>query len=467
MNAMDAEESLKPYEAPYDNDPYSRASLVIGSKDDMNVIHMGDPGFRSRMEQNFVDVESNCLEQTYNLKAKLRASTTFDFWQILMEGMSEIMGAQYSFVAKRVLYDDENAAVEMPPFGQPGSCLMGLAFYFNDHKGQSGLYRDYKYQVYGCPCQWMRHDKVLIIPDGLTTLTPSNPNSAAMPILPEGYLAVPLFQEGKCFAHFGVMWTADGLKERPQLGWGMLEMFLHALEDQVTIRMLEGKGFTERPNEVIPAQVVASRQSFRPYARSLSHELRTPMQGVVGMLDVMYASVLEATEWEIGDMKQIRNMVESLRESIEVAQGAFFVLSWLGLNVYRELQLIFYILIQTAQDAPLMRRITWFMLMISIWKFPRPLHILTILLSNKWKRRIRTVRPLLQNSGPQRSTLRSLGHLDEANGEGSRHHLTSNLIKLDILARDRAVMGMNEKTHHYGIGQEVSTPWVARFYLSG
>lgn len=103
-------------------------------------------------------------------------------------------------------------------------------------------------------------------------------------------------------------------------------MFLHALEDQVTVRMLEGKGFTERPNEVIPAQAVASRQSFRPYARSLSHELRTPMQGVVGMLDVMYASVLEATEWEVGDMKQIRNMVESLRESIEVAQGAF--LSW-------------------------------------------------------------------------------------------------------------------------------------------
>lgn len=338
MNAMDAEESLKPYEAPYDNnDPYSRASLVIGSKEDMNVIHMGDPGFRSHMEQNFVDVESNCLEQTYNLKERLRASTTFDFWQILMEGMSEIMGAQYSFVAKRVIFEDENAAVEMPPFGQPGSCLMGLAFYFNDHKGRSGLYRDYKYQVYGCPCQWMRHDKVLIIPDGLTTLTPSNPNSAAMPILPEGYLAVPLFQEGKCFAHFGVMWTADGLKERPQLGWGMLEMFLHALEDQVTVRMLEGKGFTERPNEVIPAQAVASRQSFRPYARSLSHELRTPMQGVVGMLDVMYASVLEATEWEVGDMKQIRNMVESLRESIEVAQGAFSLFLGLALTFYTNL----------------------------------------------------------------------------------------------------------------------------------
>ncbi|KAH8145589.1 uncharacterized protein LAJ45_10390 [Morchella importuna] len=318
---MDAEKSLKSYEA-YDHDPYSRASLVIGSTNTMDVVHMGEPGFRSRMEENFIDLESKCLEQTFNLKEKLRSSTTYDFWQHLMEGMSEIMGAQYAFVAKRVLVDDENSAVEMPAIGQPGSCLMGLAFYFNDHKGQSGLYRDYKYQVYGCPCQWMRHDKVLIIPEGLATLTPNNPNAGAMPILPEGYLAVPLFHKGKCFAHFGVMWTADGLRERPQLGWGMLEMFLHALEDQVTDRMLEGNGFTEKPNEVIPQEAVSYRQSLRPYARSLSHELRTPMQGVVGMLDVMYASVLEATEWEIGDMKQIRNMVESLRESIEVAQDS-------------------------------------------------------------------------------------------------------------------------------------------------
>ncbi|PWW76148.1 hypothetical protein C7212DRAFT_357477 [Tuber magnatum] len=320
---MESEKSLKSYEAIDMSDPFDRSSLCIGKTEMEGVIQLGDPRFRAALKSAFVEADSKGLEETFNLKQKLRSATTPDFWQILMGGMAEIMGAQYAFVAKRVLEDDEYSAVEMPEFGEMGSCLMGLAFYFNDHKGSSGLYRDFEYKVYGCPCQWMKHDKVLLIPEGLKALTPDNPNSGAFPVLPEGYLAVPLFHKGKCFAHMGVMWTEEGLKERPPISWAMLEMFLHTLEDQATAKILEGEGFGPRmENEVIPNDAVASRHSLKPYARSLSHELRTPMQGVVGMLDVMYASVLEATEWEAGDMTQIRNMVESLRESIEVAQDS-------------------------------------------------------------------------------------------------------------------------------------------------
>ncbi|RPA91299.1 hypothetical protein L873DRAFT_1714618 [Choiromyces venosus 120613-1] len=319
---MESEKSLKSYEAIDMSDPFNRSSFCIGTSEMESVIQLGDPRFQATLRSAFVEADSKGLEETFNLKQKLRSASTFDFWQILMEGMSEIMGAQYAFVAKRVLEGDEYSAVEMPEFGERGSCLMGLAFYFNDHKGSSGLYRDFKFKVYGCPCQWMKHDKVLLIPEGLKALTPENPNAEALPILPEGYLAVPLFHKGKCFAHMGVMWTEEGLKER-SISWAMLEMFLHTLEDQVTARVVEGEGFGPKmENEVIPNDAVASRQSLKPYARSLSHELRTPMQGVVGMLDVMYASVLEATEWEAGDMRQIRNMVESLRESIEVAQDS-------------------------------------------------------------------------------------------------------------------------------------------------
>jgi len=324
MTAMESEKSLKSYEAIDMSDPFDRSSFCIGTTEMEDVIQLGDPRFRAALKSAFVEADSKGLEETFNLKQKLRSATTFDFWQILMEGMTEITGAQYAFVAKRVLEGDEYSAVEMPEFGERGSCLMGLAFYFNDHKGASGLYRDFKYEVYGCPCQWMKHDKVLLIPEGLKALTPENPNAGAFPILPDGYLAVPLFHKGKCFAHMGVMWTEEGLKERSPVSWAMLEMFLHTLEDQVTARVLEGEGFGPRmENEVIPNDAIASRQSLKPYARSLSHELRTPMQGVVGMLDVMYASVLEATEWEAGDMKQIRDMVDSLKESIEVAQGNF------------------------------------------------------------------------------------------------------------------------------------------------
>ena len=323
------------------------------------------------------------LERSVWLKHRLRNLPTHDFWQVLMEGMTQITGAQYAFVAKRVLCADDAAsaaaAAEMPPYGEPGSCLMGLAFYFDDRKGKSALFRDYQYQVYGCPCEWMRHDRVLLIPDGLTALTPDNPNAQGFPIPAEGYLAVPLFHQGRCFAHFGCLWTADGLRDRPGLSWGMLEMFLHALEDQVSARIVEGLGPRDArippqtaaattttaatattttttttaaattttttttttiaaaataaaaaaepvllPPHNLVTSGVAVRYSLRSYARRLSHELRTPMQGVVGMLDVMYASVIEAIHpdrWQLSDVNELREIIEGLRTSIEVAQG--------------------------------------------------------------------------------------------------------------------------------------------------
>ena len=49
-----------------------------------------------------------------------------------MEGMTSITGAQYGFVARRILVDDQDSAVEMPPIGEPGPCLLGIAFYYND-----------------------------------------------------------------------------------------------------------------------------------------------------------------------------------------------------------------------------------------------------------------------------------------------------------------------------------------------
>ena len=81
-------------------------------------------------------------------------------------------------------------------------------------------------------------------------------------------------------------------------------MFMHSLEDMILQRILEGRGFAKEPatSRPIPARIIpldaitASSQSLKPYARSLSHELRTPMQGVVGMLDIMHSTVMDAME---------------------------------------------------------------------------------------------------------------------------------------------------------------------------
>lgn len=310
-------------------DPFRRNTVLIASR--TAILRPTDAGFRDALADTFSGAESWMLEGLIQLKRQLRnANNSPLFWNILMEGMTEFMGCQYSFVAKRVLVDDDKTAVEMPPYGEPGSCLMGMVFYFNDHNGQTGFVRDVNVEVYGTPCEWMKHDRVLIIPERLAALTPDNPHIKRFPIPAEAYIAVPLFWDGKCLGHFGSFWTVDGLKKRPQVSWGMLEMFLHTIEDLVTARLVGGSGLgLKNEKGLVPHHMVTENKintALRPnHARRLSHELRTPMQGVIGMLDVMYASVLEATcsdrlKWS--DPNQLKEVIEGLRISIEVAQDS-------------------------------------------------------------------------------------------------------------------------------------------------
>jgi signal transduction histidine kinase len=114
---------------------------------------------------------------------------------------------------------------------------------------------------------------------------------------------------------------------RRVLSWGFLEMLFHSLEDMILERVLEGNEFaksaqpvrTELP-KIVPYKAISVAQSLKPYARSLSHELRTPMQGVVGMLDVMMANVKEASESLQLDPRT-RQILETLKENIEAVQG--------------------------------------------------------------------------------------------------------------------------------------------------
>ena len=298
-----------------------RTTICVPSPEPGVAAHRGDGGFKETIQQHYSIVENNALEQLVQLKRVLRMASTYDFWRILMDGMTTVSGAQYGFVSKRILMDDEKTAVEMPPIGEPGSCLLGVAFYWNDGGEMQNLARDYKYWASGAPCENMKHDKVFLIPNGLPSFIPNNPN--AFPFPAEAYIGIPLFAEGKCFGHFGMMWNKQGLEDL-RLSWAFIEMLLHSLEDVILSRLLEGQGY-DRPEsdakstKVIPAGAVTAAQSLKPYARSLSHELRTPMQGVVGMLDVMHATVQESLE-EQND-PSVRSVFKTLRENIEVVQG--------------------------------------------------------------------------------------------------------------------------------------------------
>ncbi len=312
-------------------DPYipliERQSLCLPSLRPGVPMQCGEDGFLQNLAKHFPSAENNALERVLQLKRELKMMDSETFWKRLMEGMTEICHAQYGFVAKRVLADDHHSAVEMPPFGESGSCLLGVAFYYNDGDKQKAMHRDYNYLAWGSPCSYMKHDKVFLIPEEMSSFITHNPN--ALPFPAEGYIGIPLFADGKCFAHFGMMWTQEGLDKR-ETSWSYTELLLHSLEDMIVERLLTGQGFAKprtrttgktRPTHVIPCQAIrAGTQSLKPYAKNLSHELRTPMQGVVGMLDVMHAEVQEQIE-SVSDTS-IRRAFQSLREGIETIQDS-------------------------------------------------------------------------------------------------------------------------------------------------
>ena len=315
-------------------DLIERRSLCLSSSTPGLAAHCHDEGFQDAVRKHFSTPESNAAEQLCLLKARLSNSNKDDFWTELLEGMNSMTGSQYSFVAKRILVDDQDSAVEMPPIGEPGSCLMAVAFHYDDGGSNRAHHRDYKYLAYGAPCSNMKHDKVFMIPEGLPDFVTDNPTEFIFPI--EAYLGLPLFYDGKCFAHFGTMWSVDGLKRRG-LSWGFVEMILHALEEVITQRLVEGHSFAKANQStkdvtIIPQAAVSVAQSLKPYARSLSHELRTPMQGVVGMLEIMHATVQESLDAHSdGEIKEI---FRTLRDNIEVVQGM------LQMSSYRKAQRI-------------------------------------------------------------------------------------------------------------------------------
>lgn len=312
---------IEPRESKTNEDMIERTTLCVASSTPGVVTHHGDSSFLADTRVHFSCHENNAAEQLMLLKARLAESGNEDFWNILLEGIATITGSQYALVVKRILVDDQNSAVEMPELGEPGSCLMAVAVYYSDGAAIQGHIKDYKYTALAGPCSYMKHDKVFMIPDGLETFISNNPGGFAFPV--ESYLGLPLFSNGKCFAHFAGMWSQAGLDNR-KLSWGFIEMVMHSLEDMVTKRLVDGQSFsaskiTEKTPLVIPNAAISAVQSLKPYARSLSHELRTPMQGVIGMLEIMYANVQEALDGHPN--AEVEKIFKLLRDNIETVQG--------------------------------------------------------------------------------------------------------------------------------------------------
>lgn len=304
---------------------YPRGTLCLPHYARDTVISAGDDGYVEALQNYYQTHESNATERLVKLKAQLRNASTHEFWRIVMEELCAITGAQAGLVGKRVYVDETDHTIAMPDIGDPGSCVMAVTFYINAH-GEKQLFRDYRYPAHGSPCAHMVHDKVLVIPERMHEFIRHNPNSMPWE-KSEAFIGIPLFSGGQCFAHLALIWSCEGASQR-KLGWTFIEMLLHSIEDIIVLRLEEGRTvgeglLTQDGGEPLVPPPTEAPHHLKPHARGLSHELRTPMQGIVGMLDIMYTTVLNAIATTNSDM--IRGVFEDLRRNIEVMQGTLYV----------------------------------------------------------------------------------------------------------------------------------------------
>ncbi|KAH8815391.1 HHK17, histidine kinase-group VII protein [Xylogone sp. PMI_703] len=270
-----------------------------------------------------LEAEDNASKRVVDLKARLGRASNHDFWEILLKELCAIANAQCGLVAEKILGDEERGVAQLPELGEPGSYLMGIGCYVDGGKDAREMYHGYKFPAHQTPSACMRDDKVVVIPERLDEAAPGNPGCIPWK-KSEAFIGVPLLSEGKCFAHLGLIWNVEGAVKR-DLSWNFIEMIMHSLEDMIVQRLFErnpSKSILQQStqaNMAAPTTLAAS-QSLRPYARSLSHELRTPMQGIVGMLDLMYSTVLDALASE--NHSRAHFIFKELKHHIEVVQDS-------------------------------------------------------------------------------------------------------------------------------------------------
>lgn len=94
-----------------------RSTVCVPRYGTDGVLQKGDAGFAAEINRLYQTAESQALDSLIPLKAKLRGLHGDEFFSAVTEGMADILGADMSFVMKRILVDETKTAVEMPPLG--------------------------------------------------------------------------------------------------------------------------------------------------------------------------------------------------------------------------------------------------------------------------------------------------------------------------------------------------------------
>lgn len=305
--------------------PLPRMSLCLASETLDKSLHHGDTEFNTLLNKHFDKRESDAAERLVTLKNALKSPNTNLSWDKVLEELAMLTQAQCAFVS----YEVENTNSDGTARDLITKC------YYHDGSGNQALFKDRNHPAISAAYQHMKHGKVVVIPKGLRSVAQSIDTAFAA----EALIAVPLSSGEHNVGHFGMIWTVQGLQKQT-FSWSYIEMILHSLEDLIAGRVVDETALPTHSNDpassvplepvshdVDPHRKHASAPAspifahpLKPYAPSLSHELRTPMQGVVGMLDVMHANVEEAIDGRV-TTKSFR-LLQDLKENIELVQDS-------------------------------------------------------------------------------------------------------------------------------------------------
>ena len=306
-----------------DEQTLARSTICFGLPAPNDVVLPGDSRFLDVLSKNYAHPETVAHQQAIALKSRACETSHDDFWNTIAVGLADLFHAQVSFVSTRVTHD-RTTGNEVPPIGEKGSYLNALALYFNDGDTFQSFEREVLYKAWDCPCSGLKYGKVFIIPSDADKFTPHNPNAEFLPFELDSYIGIPLFSKGTNVGHFGLIWSKEGAVRR-HLSWSFIESVLHSFDDLVLLRIMrhiEKDSLTHWrtvPIEEGEKDATSTLKSFKPHAHILSHELRTPMQGVVGMLDLVNATVQEAIESK--EQTGLMDILKTLKDDITAIQG--------------------------------------------------------------------------------------------------------------------------------------------------
>ena len=299
--------------------PYSRTSIVITIPESTQPILPSAASQASHLARYCAPLESELLHQITLFKSHLRSIRSGpEFWRSLAKGLTNLLGAQYACISKRL--DTLESNTGMRSLDEEGSCILALAWYHNCSENV-GVNEHVKYSGYCAPCGLMQYNSTVLIPCGMNDTFPSNPNIKHFIDPVDAYLGVPMFDgNGVNVGHICVLWSKEGRDVCPY-SWTMMEFVLHVFVEMATQRFLDGHSAFEKEEALAKAAVdSASRREvplstpntelgspkyvespkhnppmFIPFpaaiAANISHEIRTPLQGIIGLLEILHTQI--------------------------------------------------------------------------------------------------------------------------------------------------------------------------------